>query len=241
MLAVLFAGNARADWISNLSYSAQVSNSPTGPFGSSANLWTQPVPAGFSPSSLDLFAETYPLSSGGQKLSISLASLYASVGNFDLHPGAAPAVSDVPFFIKLTLKDLTNHETGSWILGGEVSSTNFWQSLDVTFSGPGTLRVGNDAFRVTPLPAYPLALAIGEPPDATVVTANAVGMGVDIVPAGAPEPSALALFGVGAAGLICWRRSTRRSVAGKLHAAFSQLTPTPETPRFSPCRPVRGA
>jgi hypothetical protein len=202
MLTVLLATNAHADWISNISYSTQVSDSPTGPFGSSANLWTQPVPSGFSPSSLDLYAQTSPVSSDGKKMTIWLASVYASVGNYSVQPGAATAVSNVPFFIKLTLNDSMKHETGYWIVGGELSSKNFWQSLDVTFSGPGTLWIGNDPFRVSPAPPFPLALAIGEYPGETVFTANAIGIGAEIEPAAAPEPSALVLFGVGAAGLI---------------------------------------
>jgi hypothetical protein len=161
------------------------------------------VPPGFSSSSLDLLSVMPgPASSDGNQLFVPLASMYASIGN---HGPVPVGVSHVPYFVKLTLHDFTNNQSGYSILGGDVTSPNFLQGLNITFSGPAALSLGNDQFQVTPLPPVPLAIADGTSPDQTAGVFAGWGIDAQITPVDAPEPSGLllAVFGAVLLGLLC--------------------------------------
>jgi hypothetical protein len=100
LLSLIAVSGARADW---LNYTVDVSNSPTGPFGPTANLWTQ------GPLSVDLSAEVASVNIFGGKAYLPLGYLFSSLGPSEAPPPVVPPVS---FAFRIQNK---------WIVSGQLN------------------------------------------------------------------------------------------------------------------------
>src|SRR5580765_7647478 len=89
VVALILASSARADW---LNYTVEVSNSPSGPFGPTANLWTQ------GPLTVDLTAASGPLDVFDGNAYVSLGNLIANFGKSDAPPAVFP---QMPFAFRI--------------------------------------------------------------------------------------------------------------------------------------------
>jgi hypothetical protein len=103
-----------------------------------------------------------------------------------------------------------NYNGSAWALAYTLDSTTAMNGLAVDFSGDNpivyaTTEAGTSLIEITDTGASSTA--------STLATAgsNEVFLGLDFAPQAVPEPSALALTGLGLTGLIAFRRRSRKS------------------------------
>jgi hypothetical protein len=199
------ASRAHADWLSSLTYRIAVSSSPSGPFGTSVNLWSPSLPPGYAPAmGIDLAAATNPAGFvlGGNAL-LPLGLLRVNFGVPDVPPVDFP---EVPFAFQVT-----PHGKKSRVLSGQLSIVGYG---NVSFANGGVIAVNTShgSFDVTleaiqrpiPLtydPVLPPGSSIGEYDIYAAVPLSGLTQ--------APEPSTLVLAGMGAFGFIAASKRRR--------------------------------
>ena len=196
LLSLVAASNAHADWVSN--YTVAVSNSPSGPFGPTANLWTQTVSPGTAPLTINLAAEWSPPgpSFGGNVL-LPLGLLTVDYGLFGT---PAPSFPQLPISFKVTPQG-----GGSMVLSGQL---NFPNTGNINFSngGSSTVTVGNQSFGIEVLGRpTPQGFPGGESVSYYGQFDIYVVVPVDEL-AQAPEPTGLVLAMIGAVAIFARRR-----------------------------------
>ena len=196
MLSLIAVSSAHADWVSN--YSVAVSNSPSGPFGPTVNLWTQTVSPGTTPLTINLATESSPpgpVFGGNVLLPLGLLTV-------DYGPLGSPA----PSFPQLPISfQVTPQGGGSMVLSGQL---NFPNTGNINFSngGSSTVTVGNQSFGIEVMGrAMPQGFPGNEP--STVHGEYDIYV---VVPVGelaqAPEPSGLVLAMIGGIAIFARRR-----------------------------------
>jgi MYXO-CTERM domain-containing protein len=175
--------------------------------------WTPSTTQVFSSGSPTTFVVLTPESPGTAFGNATITAL--SLESFSNAAAATPAVfNNVPFGVTMNIKDLSNGLTGALSFNGTVSGTlsSAQSNLFVNFGGPPTqtLNLGTDSFTVklsTASPGAPGSNILGS------VSAAVKDGGVSST----PEPSTLALAGLGLTGLgIGWLKRRRRRSALEL-------------------------
>jgi hypothetical protein len=187
-LSLIAVSSARADWLSN--YTVAVSNSPSGPFGPTANLWTA------TPLSIDLAAETgLPGLLFPGNAYVPLGLLTATLGRSE-----SPVFPQVPFSFQVTPQGKK-----PFVLSGQL---NILDNGNINFGPPITVTVGKQSFNITyaaiqrlipasEVPGEPSA-SIGQYDIYALVPLNELVR--------TPEPSGLMLAGIGAIAIFARRR-----------------------------------
>jgi MYXO-CTERM domain-containing protein len=214
LVTLPLTSNARADWLSEYTYDVGIGTSASGPFASPlVTVWSSNVPAGFSPSSIDVLTPNAPDGGVVDGHTVhSLAFAYVSRGNFDKD---FSSFTQSPFFIKLTIHDKPSGLSDSLVFSGGFDpigpSTSFFMPK---LTGDGTRTIGDHQYNVNVLPPMPMPIAMGEVAGQTTFTWEAFGFGMTIdrsEVAPTPEPASLllALPAALALGIAALRR--RRS------------------------------
>jgi hypothetical protein len=206
LLSLFAASHARADWLSSLTYGVGVSSSPSGPFGPTANLWTQSVSSpGATPSTIDLAAVSGP---GGFILN---GTAYLPIGNLTEYapgPGGAPWV----FPPQLTLSFQVTPQGKKSLVFSNQFTILANGTIDFANGGSIGVTVGLRTYQFTLETIKDPSPAIKPPggPD-TFFVGYEIFAAVPLNElAKAPEPSALVLAGLGAIALLGVSRRRRR-------------------------------
>jgi hypothetical protein len=207
LFLLLTTSNAHADWQSGFSYDVAVGTSASGPFASSAIIWTSGAAPGFFPSAIDIWAEG--AQPGGTKTTLAESYVF-----FEGDKGFSNFTHS-PFFIKVSLHDKASGLSDSIVLGGSYDPSGQPNGGPVpSFFGHVKRKIGNHEYDVTASPPEFIALPSSNGPDDVVgFRFDAMILTTEVAPNPEPASLLLALPAALALGISAMRR--RRS-SGRL-------------------------